>query len=71
MNRPGWRRVGAVLRCRLDVQLAVGREVRRQEPDQGPQTLSPQEVIDLFGLPDLPTAVEEMAQALLPGSFQE
>lgn len=68
MNRPGWRRVGAVLRCRLDVRLAIGREVRRDD-GHDPQTLSADELLELFLQPD--PDQDGMAAARSPRSFSE
>lgn len=68
MNRPGWRRVSAVLRCRVDFRLAVGRPVRRETPDL--QTVSAEELLELFLQPD-PAQDGGMAPAQLPRSFSE
>lgn len=69
MNRPCWRRIGGVLRCRLDVRIAIEREIR-QEPEPRPR-MTAEKVLDLFSQPDLPAGAEEVAHALSHGSFSE
>lgn len=76
MNREQhpWRRVGAVLHCRLDIRVALRREVRHAPVHPAPvgaQTMPPEEVLRLFGQPDLPSADEEIPVALLPPVLNE
>ena len=67
-NHP-WRRVGAVLECRLDVRFALRRSVRAaaEEATQA-QSMTADDAQRLFGQPDLPVEAVEVATALLPRS---
>lgn len=64
-----WRRLGAVLECRVDVRFALRRSVR-SAADEAPQAqrMTAEEALRLFGQPDLPAVAEEVATALLPRS---
>ena len=69
INRHPWRRVGAVLECRLDVHFAP-RRVVRAAPEEA-RIMSAEEAVRLFAQPDLPADAVEVASALLSGSFEE
>lgn len=59
-NHP-WRRVGAVLECRLDVRFALRRSVRTASDEApAPQRLTAEEALRLFGQPDLPAIAAEV-----------
>lgn len=76
-RRTGWRTVGAVLRLRLDVRVALRRETRHAPdsvavPIQGPTHMTAEETLRLLGLPDLPAREGvEIPQAPWPAVFSE
>lgn len=57
-----WRRLGAVLECRLDVRFALRRSVRSAADEAPPvQRMPAEEALRLFGQPDLLAVASEMA----------
>lgn len=76
-RRTGWRRIGAVLHCSIDIRVALRREARHAPdsvavPVQGPTHMTAEETLRLFGLPDLPAHEGvEIPQAPWPAVFSE
>lgn len=65
----GWRQVGAVLRCTITIRITL-----RQEPPRVVPRMPYYEAIRMIESWNLPAALvagEEVAVALLPGSFSE
>lgn len=76
-RRTGWRAVGAVLRLRLDIRVAL-RRGSRHAPDSvavpipGHTHMAAEETLRLLGLSDLPPhSGVEMPAAPLPPVFSE
>lgn len=73
MSSPGWRRIGGVLRCRLDVCLVLEREAHHEpahRPEAG-RSFSAEEALDLFAQTDPVIADGGVSPAGLLGSFSE
>lgn len=73
MSRTAWRRIGGVLRCRLDVCLVFEREDHQESSRTltAGQRMSAEDALDLFARPDPIITDGGVAPAVLLRSFSE